>query len=140
MIDESPYPLSGTGSGGMAKQGITILVVDDEEDVREMIADGLSLDRYEVLTASGGEQALEVVRSHSIDVLITDFKMPGMSGVETAIRVREIAPHISIIVVTGYLTPKTEQECMGLGVVAFIRKPFEFHTLTAAVVAAVAPD
>jgi len=116
-----------------------VLVVDDEVDVREMIEVGLSLDGYRVVTAEGGGQAIELIQTELIDLLITDFKMPGLSGVDTATRIREIAPDLPVIVVTGYVTPKTVEECMALGIVEFIRKPFPFRTLSDAVQSAIGP-
>lgn len=121
----------------MAGRRGTILVVDDELDIREMIEVGLSMDGYEVLTAEGGQRALEVMSRQQIDLLITDLKMPGMSGVETASRLRSRAPRLPIIVVTGYLDPAALDEWRALGNVELIRKPFEFHTLADAVEAAI---
>lgn len=123
----------------MAQERGKILVVDDEIDVREMIATGLALDGYEVRTAQGGADALEQLRAEAVSILITDFKMPGMNGVEMVTRIREIAPDIPVIIVTGYLTPSTVEQCLALGRVVFIRKPFEFETLANAVRAAIGP-
>lgn len=119
----------------MQRRG-TILVVDDELDVREMIAVGLSMDGYEVLTAEGGPQAMEVMDKQHVDLLITDLKMPGMSGVDTASKLRDVAPGLPIIVVSGYLAPEESDEWATLGNVKLIRKPFEFSALADAVAAA----
>lgn len=123
----------------LAEKRPKILVVDDEVDVRDMIEAGLCLDGYQVRTARGGEDAVDLVRAEEVDLIITDFKMPGMSGVETVTRIREMAPDLPVIVVTGYLTPSSMEQCLALGKVTFIRKPFEFETLTAAVQAAIGP-
>ena len=117
----------------------TILVVDDESDVREMIEVGLSLDGHQVLSVESGEKAVEVIRQHHVDLVISDFKMPGMSGVETISELRRIAPHVPVIVVTGYLAPGTVQECLALGGVEVLRKPFPFRRLEQAVKAALSP-
>src|SRR6266545_725473 len=89
----------------MRKRRRTILVVDDEHDVLEMIELGLGLDGYRVLSAETGEQAIEAVARHQVDLVISDLRMPGMGGIETIARLREIAPHVPVIVVTGYPAP-----------------------------------
>lgn len=122
----------------MGKQRNTILVVDDEHDVLEMIEVGLGLDGYRVLLAESGEEAVAVLSRHQVDLVISDFRMPGMNGVETIARLRELAPRIPVIVVTGYLAPATVDECMDLGQVRLLRKPFPFKNLTQAVRAALA--
>ena len=122
----------------MKRRG-TILVVDDEHDVLEMIEIGLGLDGYRVLSAESGEQAIEAVTHHQIDLVISDLRMPGMDGVEAIARMREIAPHIPVIVVTGYLAPGAIDECMDLGQVKLLRKPFRFKKLTHAIRAALDP-
>lgn len=114
----------------------TILVVDDERDVLDMIEVGLGLDGYDVLLAESGERALELIAGHPIDLVISDLRMPGMNGVETIVRLREIAPRLPVIVVTGYLPPDAVDRCRELGQVELLRKPFAFKKLTRAVHAA----
>ena len=123
----------------MRKQRSTILVVDDEHDVLEMIEVGLGLDGYRVLLAESGEKAVEVAARNQVDLVISDLKMPGMNGVETISRLRELVPHVPVIVVTGYLAPSTIEQCMELGQVKLLRKPFPFNKLSHAVRAALRP-
>lgn len=123
----------------MVKRGGTILVVDDEVDVLEMIQVGLGLDGYEVILAESGEKAVEVVASQSVDLVISDLRMPGMNGVETIARLRELAPAVPVIVVTGYLAQGALDDCIALGGVNLLRKPFRFKNLTLAVQSALGP-
>jgi CheY-like chemotaxis protein len=116
----------------------TILVVDDEFDIREMIETGLELDGYRVLTVDGGEQAIAVFVSQSVDLVISDIKMPSMDGVEMLARLRELAPMLPVIVASGYLAPETLEKCMALGGVTLVRKPFAFRQLAEAVQTALA--
>lgn len=118
----------------------TILVVDDESDVREMIEVGLSLDGHRVLSVESGEKAIELMRHQHVDLVISDFKMPGMSGVETISELRRLAPNLPVIVVTGYLAPGTVQACQALGGVEVLRKPFPFRRLEQAVALALSLD
>lgn len=117
----------------MAKRTGTILVVDDEPDVCEMIELGLSSDGYRVLTAEGGQGAIDLVRNQAIDLLITDFKMPGMNGIDVATSLREMAPDLPVIVVTGYMAEGMLDNYSELEKVEVIRKPFAFETLVQAV-------
>ncbi len=113
--------------------GATVLVIDDEADIREMIELALSLDGYRVLTADGGARAIALAREQRIDLVITDLKMPGMNGLETIARLREMVPDAVILVVTGYITPDTMAGCSTVGAREFIRKPFLIHQLEEAV-------
>lgn len=114
----------------------TILVVDDERDVLDMIEVGLGLDGYDVVLAESGERALELIAGNPIDLVISDLRMPGMNGVETIVRLREIAPRVPVIVVTGFVPPDVVDRCRELGQIELLRKPFPFKKLTRAVHAA----
>jgi CheY-like chemotaxis protein len=79
----------------------TILLIDDETDVRESIAKVLSREGYEVATAPNVEQGLKLLDKQHFDVLITDVIMPGIDGVQAIRLVREINPGIRIIAISG---------------------------------------
>jgi CheY-like chemotaxis protein len=117
----------------------TILVVDDERDVLEMIEVGLGLDGYGVLLAQSGEQAIDLVARQRVDLVISDLKMPGMNGVDTICHLRELAPRIPVIVVTGFLPPGVIDRCRELGGIELLHKPFPFKRLSHAVHSALAP-
>lgn len=117
----------------MAEPRGTILVVDDEVDVLEMIELGLRSAGYNLLTADSGERALELFEQHRADLVICDLKMPRMNGIATISRLREQAPGLPIVMLTGYLTPETIEECTELGGVELLRKPFLFRELSKAV-------
>jgi CheY-like chemotaxis protein len=111
----------------------TILVVDDEVDVLEMIELGLRSAGYQLLTADSGERAIELFEQHRADLVICDLKMPRMNGITTISRLREQAPGLPIVMLTGYLTPQTIEQCTELGGVELLRKPFLFRELSKAV-------
>jgi len=111
----------------------TILVVDDEVDVLEMIEVGLTSRGYELLLAQSGERALEVFDRQRPDLVICDLKMPGMGGIATITRLRELAPELPVIVLSGYLGPGALEDCARLGASTVLRKPFLFRELSAAV-------
>ena len=117
----------------MAEPRGTILVVDDEVDVLEMIELGLRSAGYNLLTADSGERAIELFEQHRADLVICDLKMPRMNGITTISRLREQAPGLPIVMLTGYLTPQTIEQCTELGGVELLRKPFLFRELSKAV-------
>ena len=111
----------------------TILVVDDEIDVLEMIELGLRSAGYQMLTADSGERAIEIFEQQRPDLVICDIKMPKMNGITTIARLREHDPGLPVVVLTGYLGPQTIEECEQLGGVELLRKPFLFRELSKAV-------
>jgi len=108
----------------------TILVVDDEVDILEMIEVGLAGEGYALLLANGGLHALTMFDADSVDLVICDISMPGLDGISTLARLREQAPALPAIVVSGYLSPDTIEQCIQLGGVQLIRKPFSFSELS----------
>lgn len=110
----------------MAAQAGSVLVIDDELDIREMIKLSLTLQGYQVFTAEGGERGIEIAREHEneLDLIITDIKMPGMNGLELLERLNELVPHVGVIVVTGYVSPDAITRCEKLGAEEILRKPF----------------
>ena len=107
-----------------------VLVVDDDPLVLGVVKTILKRGGLEVLTASGGEQALRIVESQSdsIDLVLADVCMPNMDGFELAKKIREIAPSTRVAFMSGILGSKQIEQG-----VPFIRKPFEAGTLVARV-------
>ena len=79
-----------------------ILIVDDEEIIVRLLSMSLRSDGYETVTAHSGEQGLEVFKSESPDIVVTDIKMPGMDGLELLKKIKEIDPEKEVIIVTGH--------------------------------------
>ncbi len=113
----------------------TVLVVDDEQVVREMAKAGLEHQGYEVLVAESGPAAIEMVRSQGprIRLVVLDHSMPGMTGEETLRRLREIQPDLDVIVSSGYSETETLRQFQGVRLAAFIQKPYTSHELSRAV-------
>jgi DNA-binding response OmpR family regulator len=109
--------------------GVSVLVIDDERDMREMLTFSLSPNEFEVVTVDGGRAAVDVLGTRRFDVAITDLKMPGMSGVETVAALRELDPDMEIIVATGYASLETALACMKHGAYDYIRKPYDIDEL-----------
>lgn len=109
--------------------GKRILVVDDEENLRRVTQLKLQQAGYEAMTASDGRQALEVLARNPHDLIITDLKMPGMSGMDLLRKVREDYPEIIVVVVTAFGTIESAVEAMKLGAHDYIIKPVNADAL-----------
>jgi len=105
---------------------IQILVIDDEQIMREGCSRILSKDGWAVICAENGTKGLEEIKDQSekIDVILLDLMMPGMSGMEVLDHVRAIDPNLLVIVITGYATVESAVEAMKKGAYDFIPKPF----------------
>jgi DNA-binding NtrC family response regulator len=101
-----------------------ILVIDDDESVRASMERMLRSAGYTVQTASTGEAGLDLARGGAFDVILSDMRMPGMSGVDVLKQLREHRVDSSFIVMTGFGTVDTAVESMKLGAVDFVQKPF----------------
>jgi DNA-binding NtrC family response regulator len=108
---------------------VTILVIDDEPGIREMLTFALSADDLDIETADSGYAAVEAVRRRKFDVAITDLKMPGMDGAATVEALRRIDPEIGIIVATAFASLETTSSCMQCGAYDYIQKPFDLTEL-----------
>lgn len=100
-----------------------VLVVDDDPVVGKSIDRILSSRGYAVIAAAGGEEALDRLAREDYDVVYTDIKMPGMSGLEVARHIKESRPWMPVVIVTGYGNDENEAEARQIGVNGFLRKP-----------------
>ena len=120
-----------------------ILVVDDDPVVATSFDRVLAPKGYAVITAGGGAEALDKLQREDYDVVYTDIKMPGMSGIEVAREIKASRPWMPVVIVTGYGTEANEAEAKALGVNAFLHKPLSpdaiEHSATAALAAAASP-
>lgn len=106
-----------------------LLVVDDEKPLLGLLVRRLERLSYKVYAAESGIAALEILQQQDIDVLVTDFKMPGMNGLELISSAIEIHPLIQSIVVTGYSDLKTAIDVMGAGAFSYLTKPYDYDEL-----------
>ena len=114
---------------------VGLMVVDDEEGVRRSLRKVLAEDGYDILLAENGQQALQMVKQNRdhLETVISDFRMPGMDGLETLIEVGKINPEITRIMLTGYATMESAIESVNAGIDGFLTKPFENIELRAKV-------
>jgi CheY-like chemotaxis protein len=110
--------------------GKRILLVEDDAGARDSIKLLLRIDRHEVVEANGGAEAIELLKSQHFDLAIVDYFMPGMHGSQVALRFREIAPSMPILMVTAYLEKLRDSD---KPVDAVIGKPFAIEDLRRAI-------
>jgi two-component system response regulator PilR (NtrC family) len=102
-----------------------ILVVDDEKSMRDLLSITLAKEGYDVLTAAGGEPAIEALHRESVDAVITDLRMPKVDGLQVLRVAKEISPDMAVIVITAVASTETAVEAMKLGAYDYITKPFK---------------
>ena len=109
--------------------GANILVVDDDRGVQELLLNFLQKKEYCVELASNGEEALEKIKEKSFAAIITDLKMPGISGLELLKKIKEMGIDSPVIIITGYGTIDSAIEGIKEGAFDFIEKPLELNEL-----------
>ncbi len=122
-----------------------VLVVDDDPAVRKSIDRVLSNKGYAVITAENGEEALRKLNEEKYDLVYTDIRMPGMSGLEVAEHVKAQQAWTPVVIITGYGTDAAEARAKAAGVSAFVHKPLspemiEDSARDAIAASAVAPE
>ena len=101
-----------------------ILVVDDEQDVRETLESVLSKLDYDPIVASGGKEALEMIRQNKVDVVLSDLYMPEMGGIELLKRVKTENRNIVFLMITAHPTIETAVDAIKKGAYDYLTKPF----------------
>lgn len=126
-MDALLAPLFSFQTQNTHQTGVTkILIVDDERVVRHVCQLSLEQDLYTILVADNGIKAMELLRSEpDIAIVLSDFKMPGMTGFELLNAIKRDFPHIEVIIMTGFATIENAIEAMKLGAYDFLLKPLK---------------
>jgi len=106
-----------------------ILVIDDEAAQRDVLTGYLKKKGYTILSASSGKEGIEFTKSHPVDIILSDFKMPDLNGIEVLEQVKKINPEISFVIVTAYGTVENAVKAMRLGAFDYISKPVDLDEL-----------
>jgi DNA-binding response OmpR family regulator len=110
-----------------------ILIVDDEDTLRELVRNELEHNGFEVVEAPGGAEALSYLVGNEVDLVILDIKMPGLGGLDVLQRIREDDLARKVIMLTGVGELKIARESLELGASDFMSKPFDMSNLLACI-------
>ncbi len=119
----------GVDDAGSTDSTLTgrILVVDDEEPMRKLLHEMLTLGGHEVVTAVDGQDGIERLQEERFDVIISDLSMPRKTGVDVLNAAKSIDPNYPVVIITGFPTPETAEKLIRVGASEFITKPFEIE-------------
>ncbi len=134
--DEMNDPQEPNGSndiGGDTHRAETVLVVDDEAQVRRLLARILEMDRYQVLEASDGQEALRALQRHDVAVVLADLMMPNLSGMQLLQTVKQKDPQMPVVIISGKNNVQDAVECIRNGAADYISKPFKVNQIRQAV-------
>lgn len=106
-----------------------ILIVEDDDELREALCDTLELDGFSVVSASSGNAGLEALESHPIALVVSDIQMPKMDGIDMLVRIKASHPEMPVILMTAYGTIQKAVEAMRLGANHYLVKPFAASTI-----------
>lgn len=109
----------------MAKR---LLIVDDEQDIRDLLSDQLKELKVEIVTAKDGQEAWELIHSQTFNAILCDVTMPRMTGVELLKKLKAEGSKIPFVVLTGYAN-NTAAEVLALGAFDFLQKPWDEYSL-----------
>ncbi len=106
-----------------------ILVIDDEATQRDVLTGYLKKKGYKIFSASSGREGIEIAGRNPVDIILSDFKMPDLNGIEVLEQVKKINPEISFVIVTAYGTVENAVKAMRLGAFDYISKPVDLDEL-----------
>ena len=107
----------------------TILIVDDEKNYPLVLSAVLQEEGFEALTATSGEEALEIIEHSDVDLVLTDMKMPKMDGIELLENIKQKDPELPVVMMTAHGTVEKAVEAMQKGAYNYILKPFDNEQL-----------
>jgi two-component system C4-dicarboxylate transport response regulator DctD len=111
-------------------EGACLLIVDDDEGVRENLGELFELAGYTILTAGNAAEALEKLGQNDVNLLVTDYRMPGRNGVELIESAIRMKPGLRAILMTAFGDTFTEIESVRRGAIGYVNKPFEADEIT----------
>lgn len=110
-----------------------VLIIDDEQGMRWALEKALQSEGYEVITVDNGYDGISVLNSSSVSLVLLDYKMPELDGLETLLKIKESHPDVPVILMTAFSSMPTALEAIKRGAVGYITKPFQLVDLKLAV-------
>ena len=110
-------------------KGMEIMLIDDDEWIRDSLCIFFESEGCHITALETAEEGMEAIKKHDYDILVTDYRLPGMDGLEFLRHVRGTQPHIMTILITAYKSEDIVSEAIKLGVQDFIDKPFTAQTI-----------
>src|ERR1700751_4863658 len=101
----------------------TILIIDDDKDICMLLSRFLVKNNFEVIIANTGKAAIEVLSNNKLDVVLCDFRLEDMTGKDILFKIKELHPHLPVIIMTGYSDVRMAVTIMKLGAYDYITKP-----------------
>ena len=129
----TPQALLATIRQALTRDGERILVVDDDPAVISICVDALRRDGYQAVGVRSGEAAVSKFSEEPFDLVLLDWRMPGMDGVETFRALREIRKDVNAVMITGHGTPQVLSQVIKEGMAGFLIKPFTHQALSATI-------
>ena len=117
------------GGNGM-KSEISILIVDDESTMRNLLEKILAREGYQMHSVCDGQVALEYLENHKVDIVISDMKMPKMDGFELLKNIKQHHPGVGVIIMTAYGDTYTVKDALLLGADEYVTKPFKSYEIS----------
>jgi DNA-binding response OmpR family regulator len=118
------------GKAGRQETEKRLLLADDDVNIRTLLADFFVGQHFEVETAPDGETALALFTSGRFDVILVDYQMTGMTGLDVAVAVRQQDVHIPIALITGFASTLDAQDVARAGITKIFAKPFDLHEIS----------
>jgi DNA-binding NtrC family response regulator len=112
---------------------LRLLLVDDEQEFVETLADRLKMRDLDASIACNAEEALSAIAQEEPDVIVLDLKMPGIHGIEVLRRVKQAYPNVEVIILTGHGSKKDEEAARRLGAFDYVKKPADLDSLVSRV-------
>ena len=113
----------------MGIQEIRILIVDDEQDLLETMTKRMRKRGMQVLSASSGPEAIELIQQEPIDVVLLDVRMPQMNGIDVLKRIKELKPMVAVVMLTGHASIESAVTGIEYGAFDYLIKPVDFDSL-----------
>jgi DNA-binding response OmpR family regulator len=106
-----------------------VLIVDDEELLRNLLEKIITRQGHKVMTARDGREALDIIKKHKVSLVISDIKMPEIDGLELLVKIKEGYPRLPVLLMTGHTSEFTRTEALAVGADGYIEKPFHNYEI-----------